>query len=281
MIHDGLAVSLKVLLESLGQPELTYGVNVARWPLALRQVFVESCPDRPLVEYLTRVLASRASSGRTRLQRALRLVLSDYDANALLDMYPMHLLSTAQAEVLLDRPRGGRLLDIGAGSGDVTAALAPLFDEVEVTEASRWARRRLRARGLVCHGYDVATKGIRGRQYDVVALMNVLDRTDRPVTLLKRCLAHMTADTRLMLSIALPYYPFVYAGAISREPRERLAVIGGNFSDALLRFVQRDLVPLGLRVERMTRLPYLSGGDSMSKMTVLDAAVLTCRKAEN
>jgi hypothetical protein len=73
-------------------------------------------------------------------------MLSDYDANALLDFYAMHLLSTAQWHALLGPHAHGRLLDVGAGSGDVTASLAPLFDAVTTTEASRGMARRLRVR---------------------------------------------------------------------------------------------------------------------------------------
>jgi SAM-dependent methyltransferase len=267
------------LLESLGQPRLEYAVNMARWPDAMRRSFVELGPDAALVEYLERVLRQRASRGRTLLQRTLRLAMSDFNANALLHMYPMHLFGTGQAEQLLGRSRRGSLLDIGAGSGDVTAVLQPLFDRVEVIETAWAARRRLAARGYVCHAGDVAETGILGDGYDVITLLNVLDRADRPVTLLERCHSKLTPESRLLVSIPLPYRPHVYAGVTSREPRERLPVVGSQFSDALLRLVQNALCPAGFTVERFTRLPYLSGGDSDFAMTVLDAAVLVLRKS--
>lgn len=275
----GIAAELAGLLDQLGQPELRYAVNVARWPNWMKRVFIQFGPDDALVRYLRVIGKTRASRMRTLMQRAVRLVLSDYDANALLRMYPMHLMSTAQAAALLERSPGGRLLDIGAGSGDVTSALGPLFDVVEAIETSRLSRRRLRASGLVCHAYDVTAQGILGTNFDVIALLNVLDRTDRPLELLGKCHCHMTRQTQLLLSVPLPYRPHVYTGARSREPRERLAVVGNTFSDALLRFVQQVLVPMGFRIDRITRLPYLSGGDSEQPITVLDAAVLVCRNA--
>lgn len=267
------------LLESLGQPRLEYAVNMVRWPELMRASFVELGPDAALVDYLNRVRHRRASRMRTLTQRVFRFAMSDYDANALLDMYPMHLFGSAQAERLLGRYRGGRLLDIGAGSGDVTAVLQTLFDETEVLETAWAARRRLSALGFICHAYDVAEVGIRGDGYDVISMLNVLDRADRPLTLLEQCRVKMTSETRLLLSVPLPYRPHVYVGAVSREPKERLPIVGSQFSDALLRLVQSVLVPSGFCVERFTRLPYLSGGDSACAMTVLDAAVLLCRKA--
>jgi hypothetical protein len=273
--------SYEGLLERLGQPRFDYGVNMARWPDTMKQAFVELGPDPTLFEFLERAATERASPGKTWLQRMMRLALSDYDANALLGIYPMHLFGTAQAEQFLMRPRGGRLLDIGAGSGDVTAALRPLFETVEVVETSWAARRRLRARGYVCWSYDVAESGIRGDRYDVIALLNVLDRVECPVTLLARCRARMTDETRLLLSVPLPYRPLVYRGAHSREPKQRLAVVGSNFSDAVLRLVQQVLLPNDFEVERLTRLPYLSGGDSERAITALDAAVVLCKRASS
>jgi SAM-dependent methyltransferase len=267
------------LLERLGRPTLNYDVGMSRWPEGLQSRFLRLGPDQSLTAYLERVVATRASRGRTWAQRVMCLAMSDFDANAWLGMYPMHLLGTEQARLLLPHASGGRLLDIGAGSGDVTAALQPLFEDVEVVEVSRGARKRLRERGYVCHGYDVARDGLRGGNYDVIALLNVLDRTDRPLTLLDRCHASMTPKTRLLLSMPLPYRPIVYAGAGSREPTERLPVVGNGFEAALLRFVQNVLVPKGFAVERFTRLPYLSGGDSACAMTVLDAAVFVCEIA--
>ena len=40
-----------------------------------------------------------------------------------------------------------KLLDVGAGDGNVTRRLAPLFDDITVTEASKHMGNRLRARG--------------------------------------------------------------------------------------------------------------------------------------
>jgi len=267
-------VSVAGLLESFGQPQFEYGVSMSRWPASMRSRFVELGPDQALVDFLERARRLRASRARTWAQRALRLLISDYDANALLNMYPMHLFGTAQVERLLDRERGGRLLDIGAGSGDVTASMIPLFDVVEAVETAWAARWRLRRRGLICHAYDVAGVGIEGEGYAVISLLNVLDRADRPATLLERCRAKMTRDTRLLISVPLPYRPHVYVGGASRAPRERLPIVGSRFSDALLRLVENTLIPGGFYLECFTRLPYLSGGDSAERITALDAAVL-------
>src|SRR6185503_2611705 len=77
---------------------------------------------RRAVEQLT---YGRHGRVRTYAQRLARLYLSDFDANALTGMYQMLLLPEAAWRSLLGDRASGRLLDVGAGSGDVTAALSP------------------------------------------------------------------------------------------------------------------------------------------------------------
>ena len=83
--------------------------------------------------------------------------LSKGDAAALLGMHEMFVLDTHGAAALLGvdvnaadmgRPPLTSLLDVGAGTGTATAALAPLFAEAPTcTEASRYCAWRLARRG--------------------------------------------------------------------------------------------------------------------------------------
>ena len=95
----------------------------------------------------------------------LQMVMSRTDANALLGRGQMHVLTTEQARRLLGHWEGPserdsgesaatvgpwRMLDVGAGDGNVTRQLAPLVDEVVTTEVSTGMVRRLRAGGFRC-----------------------------------------------------------------------------------------------------------------------------------
>jgi hypothetical protein len=134
----------------------------------------------------------------------LRAVLSDYDAYALLGMYPMHLCSAAQFRALL--PNAGtsaksrRLLDVGAGSGAITAAAASAgFGEVLVTEASRVLRAQLRRRGYRVLDCDLGSEELPVElRVDVALCLNVLDRTSYPRTML----AHVR-DAQLLEPLGL------------------------------------------------------------------------------
>ena len=250
--------------------------------------FVPSQLDSEGEAFLVAALKRNHSRWGYWAHRALTLMMSDFDANALLGMYPVFLLSTPEALRLLEVARRGGVndaswLDIGAGSGDVTTRVAPLADSLRCTETSRYMARRLRRRGFPCwHGR--VGEGAAGDPLvsqpppQVVSLFNVLDRAERPRSLLGAVVAALPARGLLLVSIPLPYSPFFYRGSVTREPLEKLAVSGERWEDAVGELWRNELAPLGVALRAVTRLPYLSGGDVQHPAYVLDAALLVCEK---
>jgi SAM-dependent methyltransferase len=277
--------------------ELRYRCDLARLGDLARH-FIPSQLDTEGEAFLARAVRRNHSRFSLWAHRALTLVMSDFDANGLLDMYPVFLMSTAQAQRLLEVARPGavshgRLLDIGAGSGDVTTRLSPLVDSVQCTETSRHMARRLRKRGLSCWLGSVGERnpgeasaaesrpgdpwGCDG-PFDVISLFNVIDRSDKPRSLLSAATRRLAPGGLLLLATPLPYAPFVYAGAITREPSETLKIESEEFEDAVVELWRNELAPLDLELRAFTRLPYLSGGDAQYPAYVLDDAVLVCSK---
>jgi SAM-dependent methyltransferase len=243
--------------------------------------FVELPRDEEWQAAVQALSAARHGRLRTWAQRLARLYLSDFDANALTGMYRMQLLPTGAWRRLLADRAGGRLLDVGAGSGDVTAALAPCFDDVEVTEVSRGMARRLERRGLCCHAVDLTQAPLGGAAFDAVSLLNVLDRCQRPRTLLRHCLQALAPGGLFIVALALPYRPFYFDGPSTPEPFERLECDpgpAGAWEDGARRFIERDLLPLGLSLECFVRAPYLSAGDSARPLYELDDVVVVLSK---
>ncbi len=283
---------------------LRYAVELGQLDPALRAAFVPSRLDTEGEAFLATALGRKPPAWKHRLQRLLTFLMSDFDANGLLGIFPVFLLSTPSALTLLEptysvdgedsAPAGGarnaraelarmRLLDIGAGSGDVTTRLLPLVAAIDCTETSRFMARRLRRRGLSCwHGE--AGSGKPGDPlksapaYDAIALFNVIDRCRQPRTLLAAARDHLPSGGRLIVSVPLPYEPFFYAAGSSREPEERLRVKSPAWEAAASELWRQELEPLGLRLTAFTRTPYLSGGDGQAPAYVLDSAVLVCRK---
>jgi SAM-dependent methyltransferase len=228
-----------------------------------------------------RLADGRHGRVRTYAQRLARLYLSDFDANALTGMYQMLLLPEAAWRSLLGDNASGRLLDVGAGSGDVTAALSPCFAAVEATEVSSGMARKLAKRGVRCHRVDLTEAPLDAEPFDAVSLLNVLDRCRRPQRLLRHCLQALKPGGTFIVALALPYRPFYFDGPLTPDPLERLQCDpgpGGTWEDGARRFLERDLLPLDLKLECFARAPYLSAGDSDRPLYELDDVVAVLSK---
>src|SRR5689334_20234323 len=116
---------------------LRYVANRERLGAQLGARFLELGRDDATADFIERSRKLRHGRARTWLQRVTRLWMSDFDANGLLDMYPMHLASTEQWRRLLGDQPIASLLDVGAGSGAVTRTLIPLCADTLATETSR------------------------------------------------------------------------------------------------------------------------------------------------
>jgi SAM-dependent methyltransferase len=255
----------------------------------LARCFVASELDAEGEAFLATTLGRSHTRWAYWAHRTLTLFLSDFDANALLGMYPVFLLSTPGALRLIEAARPGGVgapswLDIGAGSGDVTTRLAPLADAMHTSETSRHMARRLRRRGLPCWLGSVGEGKagdplLREPPFEVVSLLNVIDRAPRPRSLLAAVVQQLPSRGLLVLSTPLPFAPFYYDGSITREPLEKLKVSSERWEDALGELWRNELEPLGLTLRVVTRLPYLSGGDAQYPAYVLDDVLLICEKS--
>lgn len=237
-----------------------------------------AAPDDPETD-IWRAASPPHGALATGLQRVLRRFASDFEVNARLGMYSLHLGGTATYRALLERSdRAGSLLDVGAGTGEVTEKLAPLFSTVRCTETSAGMARRIRGRGLPCELVDLADVSVMLGTFDAVALLNVLDRTSRPRTLLDRALAHLRADGVLILASPLPARPHVDHGGATADPEEDMGGTGETFEAALSSLHRTLLVPRDLRVVRWMRLPYLSQGDSEAGHYEHDDVLMCCQR---
>ncbi len=94
-----------------------------------------------------------------------------------------------QARRLLQQIRpprpGGRLLDVGAGSGILVAQATELGYRAEGVEPSAWLQRRAVERGLAVELGTLPHPQL-GGPYDVVTLIDVVEHVPDPVGLLER-----------------------------------------------------------------------------------------------
>lgn len=201
----------------------------------------------------------------------LRRVVSDFDADGWLGTHPMALLGEVSWRDLVGPRR--RMLDVGAGSGDVTLHARGCVEEIVTTETSAPMARRLRAAGFLCHRVDLARRTpARLGRFDAVALLNVLDRCDRPRSLLRRALGLLEPGGIALVSVPLPTRPHLDVGGVTVDPDEPLGGDGETFEEALAHLVEETLEPCGLRLGRIARTAYLSHGYE-GELHELDAAI--------
>jgi SAM-dependent methyltransferase len=257
---------------------LRYAANVAALSPPLAAHFVALSSDAGTAAFLAEAERGRHGWLGTAAHRVLRHFMSDFDANGLLDMYSLFLASTEQWRRLLGARKARRLLDVGAGSGKVTQTLLPFAEQVVATELSAPMARRLRRMGVECHEIDLAEHELPGAGFDLIACLNVLDRTGRPRALLRRLHELLVPGGRLVLALALPYRPFYYVGTATPDPLERLRCDEPTWERAVNRLVERELEPLGLVLISLSRAPYLSFGDTKRGLYELDDAILVLEK---
>ncbi|XP_072337602.1 protein-L-histidine N-pros-methyltransferase isoform X3 [Scyliorhinus torazame] len=104
--------------------------------------------------------------------------------------------------------RATRVLDLGAGDGEVTKIISRHFEEVYVTEVSPTMKWQLKKKQYRVLGIDEWQDT--GFRYDMISCLNLLDRCDRPLSLLKDIRnALEPSKGRLILAMVLPFQPYV------------------------------------------------------------------------
>ncbi|XP_062501872.1 protein-L-histidine N-pros-methyltransferase-like isoform X2 [Corticium candelabrum] len=214
----------------------------------------------------------------------LSLFMSLTDMNGLLGRGATFLFSSSQLRMLMNAAGvtnmvHSTVLDIGAGDGTITDEMKEVFcSSISVTEKSRTMRQTLRRKGYTVLDVD---QWHAAEPFDVISLLNVLDRCDKPMSLLQD-IHNSLAQTGgiLLLAVVLPFDPIVLKGPWKIAPTEKLKVKGSTFESSVNRLVSDVLNPHGFKLLSWTRLPYLSEGDLFEAYFVLDCALLMLQKCE-
>lgn len=266
-------------------PTLEYGVNKALLDSALQSAFVQLDCDDETQAFLDTCTGGSVwqSLGST----VLGLFYSLTDANGILGRGQMFVLSQAQVQRLLHRDHplgggGGSLLDIGAGDGNVTASLASLVTQVTTTEASAPMVATLNARGYnSVQTCDLQHEFVQSRKpYNIISMLNVLDRADKPLTMLREIREMLDPQNGLfLLAVVLPFSAFVEQGTQRVAPTEMLPMRGGlcaegaSFEIAASLLLRNVLLPAGFKLRHFCRVPYLCRGDMQQPYYVLSDAI--------
>ncbi|XP_046842427.1 protein-L-histidine N-pros-methyltransferase-like [Xenia sp. Carnegie-2017] len=232
------------------------------------QEFLENCNDK--TNYVFTQMA------HTVIKNVLRFFISVTTINGILNRGSMFVFSNAQFRKLMNIPEGWKatsLLDLGAGDGKVTKMMANHFEKIYATEQSPSMRWR--------HANELQVLEIddwMSRTYDVISCLNLLDRCDKPLTLLENIRQSLNENRgRLIVAVVLPFKPCVESGTKIIKPSERIPVKGKHWEEQLQSFIYDVFIPAGFIVEAVSRLPYLCEGDMHKDFYVLSDAIFVLR----
>lgn len=97
---------------------------------------------------------------------------------------------------------------------------------------------------------------------DDVASLAALCRCDKPLSLLRQMRGALTPNRGvIIIAIVFPFRPFVENGADRKRPTEEVVVPGNSIEDHMQYFSHHVFPAAGLKVEALSRAPYLCEGD--------------------
>ncbi|KAG7392805.1 Methyltransferase-like protein 9 [Phytophthora pseudosyringae] len=257
-------------------PALDYGVDKSLADSALQSAFMQLDCDKETEAFLDTCTGGSLweSLGST----VLGLFYSLTDANGILGPQVQRLFHREEPVA----GGGGSLLDIGAGDGNVTASLASLVEHVTTTEASAPMVAHLNARGYnSVQTCDLQHEFVQSRKlYNIISMLNVLDRADKPLTMLREIREMLDPQNGLfLLAVVLPFSAFVEQGTQRVAPTEKLPMRGGlcvegaSFEIAASLLLRNVLQPAGFKLRHFSRVPYLCRGDMQQPYYVLSDAI--------
>lgn len=245
----------------------------------LKHLFIQSSLDHDTKIFLKRSV-EKSTWIFTQLYHSfvstvLSPVVSRTSINGFLSRGAMFVFSSAQFQHILrvdPEWKAERLLDLGAGDGGVTQIMGPHFREVYTTEVSMPMKWHLQKKNYKLLGINEWQQT--GFKYDVISCLNLLDRCDDPLTLLRDIRESLVPKTgRLIVAAVVPFQPYVEVGGQWQRPKEHVKIKGKTWEEQVKNLSTELFEKTGYQVEAVTRLPYLCEGDMYNDYYVLDDAV--------
>ncbi|RWS07333.1 methyltransferase-like protein 9 isoform X1 [Dinothrombium tinctorium] len=195
----------------------------------------------------------------------LCLFMTSTSVNGLLGRGSMFIFSRQQITTFhedllcLKADPNSTLLDLGAGDGEVTTVLSNFFNRTFVTEVSPVMRRILTKKGFkTLDAFSWQNENI---DFDLISCLNLLDRCDKPLTMLKHIRTRLKPNGRLLLALVLPFSQYVESSSNKHKPSEQLPITGTCLESQLISFHDNVIKPYGFELIKWTKLPYLCEGD--------------------
>lgn len=261
--------------------DFVYDIDTSKLDESLSKIVIDLREDNDRDEFVSVAKSVPYSRAKLFFHRILSRWIPLFDLDAILGMYPLFILGKESWSriIPLDK-RGGSLLDIGAGQGYVTECARDFFSHVETTETSRGVATSLRSKGFNVTLCDVAScpDAFPKESFDVVSILNVIDRASKPVSLLKNARDFLKPDGIMVIATPIPVIQRVWT-TVAHDPEESLGLASSDsFEDGLRDLIYTCFAPLGLTPVSISRAPYICKSDSLGGVDFYDDAVIVLKK---
>ncbi len=120
-----------------------------------------------------------------------------------------------------------------------------------------------------------------GCKYDFISCLNVLDRCDSPLSMLRQITENLRLGGVLVIALVHPYEPFVERHMSQSRPSEELPISNESWERGVSSLWENVLRPLGYAPLAISRVPYMCEGDFNQGYYTLDDALLVLKKTQN
>ena len=205
--------------------------------------------------------------------------------NGLLKRGSMFVFSSHQFHQIFDNisiiksDQDSNLLDLGAGDGKVTKIMAQYFNSTHCTEISSVMARLLNESGFNILDYENWAEN--DSKYDLISCLNILDRCDRPLTMLQKVRTKLKPNGRVLVALVLPLKQYVESSTNYHEPIEKIFLSGHTKEEQLESLEEIVFKPIGLEIIHWTVLPYLCEGDINQAFYWLKDIVILLKLSKN
>jgi dolichyl-phosphate beta-glucosyltransferase len=213
-------------------------------------------------------------------------VLAAFDASHWWYRSKAALVATALRRTATSARHRGLLVDIGGGSGGVTALLGWSPDRVVVVEGNpQLAAEAHRRHGLTSLRASVDEVPLADRSAEVVCLLDVIEHLDDPMAALREAARLLAPDGRVVVNV--PAHQWLWSShdeELGHRRRYTRAMLGAQLAHARLRPIMLShtfswLVPPTLVLRRLLGKGSVASGHEHSSVAV-DRATLTLTFAE-
>jgi SAM-dependent methyltransferase len=261
--------------------EFSYDIDTTKLNDSLKSVVVNLSPDIDLDNTLKSWQADPYPELKMLLYPILQRYIPLFTLDALLGVYPLYILGPNMWQRIVPKEKhGGSLLDIGAGQGFVTMNAKPIFKKIVTTETSIGVAIRLWFRGFVCKLRDVARfpRMFRPKSFDVVSILNVIDRSDRPISLLENARNFLKDDGYMIIATPLPIHQVVWTTKANPVQEHFNLSFNSSFEESLNELCEKVLIPHGLVPTMIGKLPYISKPNYITNLDPYEDAIIVCKK---